>query len=156
MILKETMEIFISGGEKGNLQRMQRGLCNDMDKLFERINDEINSLPPEKRSVIWNDFLDLLNYRVQKGIFTPPSPKNPENLLIKLIELADEKAFNRTSDETRFFAIALKRAIVEMKIRYPKDIIHLQLLDSDSVNAQILNALAKSIASNYEDQIVCI
>ena len=36
MILRETMEIFISGGEKGNpTQRIQRGLCNDMDKLFE-------------------------------------------------------------------------------------------------------------------------
>ena len=43
-----------------------------------------------------------------------------------------------------------------MKIRYPKDIIHLQLLDPDSVNAQILNTLAKGIASDYEDQIVCI
>lgn len=46
MILKETMEIFISGG--GDTQRMQRGLCNDMDNLFERIDNEINALPSEK------------------------------------------------------------------------------------------------------------
>ena len=157
MILKETIELYISGGEKENsTQRMQRGLCNDMDKLFESLNNEINALPPKKRSIIWNDFLDLLNDRVQKGVFTPTPPKKPENLMINLNEFADEKAFNRTSDETYNLASKLKRAIVEMKIRYPKDIIHLHLLDSDSANAQILNALAKSIASKYEDQVVWI
>lgn len=157
MILKETMEIFISGGKKENpTQRMQRGLCNDMDKLFETINNEINALPPEKRSVIWNDFLGLLNDRVQKGVYTPPTPKNKENHIINLSEFADEKAFNRTSDETYYLTIDLRRAIVEMKIKYPKDIIHIQLLYSDSNNAKILNALAKNIASDYEDQVVCM
>ena len=97
-----------------------------------------------------------MNDRVRKGVFTPPPPKKAENLIIKLNEFADEKAFNRTSDETYNLASNLRRAIVEMKIKYPKDNIHLQLLDSDSANAQVLNALAKSIASNYEDQVVCI
>ena len=48
----------------------------------------------------------------------------------------------------------VKRAIVEMKINHPKDIVYIRLLDSDSQNAQILNALAYSVASEYQDQVV--
>ena len=78
MILNETVNLYISGGVKGDLTvRMQRALCNDMDKLFENIDNEINALPPERRKVIWDDFLYLPKDRVQKGVFTPPSPKHP-------------------------------------------------------------------------------
>lgn len=155
MILKETLTLFLTGGSRGNpTKRMQRALCNDMDKLFESIYDEINALPPEKRSVIWNDFLDMLNDRVQKGVFTPPPPKHPETLIINFNEYADEKAYKRTSEENIFLSNKLKRAIVEMKINHPKDIVYIRLLDSDSQNAKILNALAYSVASEYQDQVV--
>ena len=155
MILKETVSIYKTGGSKGDVtKRLQRGLCNDMYKLFESINDEINALPPEKRSVIWNDFLDLLNDRVKEGVFTPPPPKHPETLIIDYNEIADEKAYKRTGDENFHIANALKGAIFDMKMKHPKDIIYLKLLDSDSLNAKILNVLAKGVASDYQDEVV--
>ena len=155
MILKETLTLYMTGGSRGNLtKRLQRALCNDMDKLFESINDEINALPPEKRIVIWNDFLDMLNDRVQKGVFTPPPPKHPETLIINFNEYADEKAYKRTGDENFHIANAVKGAIFDMKMKHPKDMIYLRLLDSDSLNAKILNVLAKGVASDYQDEVV--
>lgn len=155
MILNETVNLYISGGCKGDLTvRMQRALCNDMDKLFENIDNEINALPPELRKVIWDDYLYLLNDRVQKGVFTPPSSKHPEKLIIDLSEFMDEKTYKRTCDENFFLGIKLKKAIVEMRLEHPKDIIQIRLLDSDSVNAKILNALAQGVAGEWQDQVV--
>lgn len=52
MILSETINLFISGGEKNLEDRMQRACLCDLDKLRDSINIEINALPPKKKELI--------------------------------------------------------------------------------------------------------
>ena len=46
MILSETINLFISGGNIDLEDRMQRACLCDLDKLRDSINTEINVLPP--------------------------------------------------------------------------------------------------------------
>ena len=52
MILSETITIFKSGGEKQLEDRMVRACLNDLDKIRDQINVEVNALPPAKRNMI--------------------------------------------------------------------------------------------------------
>lgn len=52
MILSETINLFISGGEIDLEDRMQRACLCDLDKLRDSINIEINALPPKKKELI--------------------------------------------------------------------------------------------------------
>lgn len=54
MILSETISTFKSGGEKHLEERMVRSCLNDLDKLRDQINVEINALPTRKREIIKN------------------------------------------------------------------------------------------------------
>ena len=72
-------------------------------------------------------------------------------MLIKMIDLINPDEFKRTSDETFFLANNVKSLIVDSKIENPKDSITIELIKSDSLNAKIINALAKSVASEWED-----
>ena len=75
-------------------------------------------------------------------------------MVIKIIELIDPNNFKRSSDETFFLANNIKSEIVDSKIEKPKEPIYIELIKSDSLNAQIINALAKDVASEWED-IIC-
>jgi len=52
MILSETISMFKSGGEKHLEDRMIRACLNDLDKVRDQINAEVNALPPAKRIII--------------------------------------------------------------------------------------------------------
>lgn len=75
-------------------------------------------------------------------------------MLIKMIDLINPDEFKRTSDETFFLGNNIKSLIVDSKIENPKDSITIELIKSDSLNAKIINALAKGVASEWED-IIC-
>lgn len=75
-------------------------------------------------------------------------------MLIKMIDLINPDEFKRTSEETFILANNVKSLIVNSKIEKPKEPIYIELIKSDSLNAQIINALAKDVASEWED-IIC-
>lgn len=75
-------------------------------------------------------------------------------MLIKMIDLINPDEFKRTSEETFFLVNNIKSEIVDSKIEKPKEPIYIELIKSDSLNAKIINALAKSVASEWED-IIC-
>ena len=75
-------------------------------------------------------------------------------MVIKIIDLIDPNSFKRSSDETFFLTNNIKSEIVDSKIEKPKEPIYIELIKSDSLNAQIINALAKDVASEWED-IIC-
>lgn len=75
-------------------------------------------------------------------------------MVIKIIDLIDPNNFKRSSDETFFLTNNIKSEIVDSKIEKPKEPIYIELIKSDSLNAQIINALAKDVASEWED-IIC-
>ena len=60
MILSETISIFKNGGDKQLEDRMVRACLNDLDKIRDRINVEVNALPPAKRHIIKNVINDYL------------------------------------------------------------------------------------------------
>ena len=72
-------------------------------------------------------------------------------MLIKMIDLINPDEFKRTSEETFFLGNNIKSLIVDSKIENPKDSITIELIKSDSLNAEIINALAMSVASEWED-----
>ena len=72
-------------------------------------------------------------------------------MLIKMIDLINPDEFKRTSDETFFLGNNIKSLIVDSKIENPKDSITIELIKYDSLNAKIINALAKGVASEWED-----
>ena len=72
-------------------------------------------------------------------------------MLIKMIDLINPDEFKRTSDETFFLGNNIKSLIVDSKIENSKDSITIELIKSDSLNAKIINALAKGVASEWED-----
>jgi len=72
-------------------------------------------------------------------------------MIIRLIELINPADFNRTSDETFFLSNKIKSIIVDTKIENPQEKICFELVKPDSQNACILNALAKSVISEWED-----
>lgn len=75
-------------------------------------------------------------------------------MTIKLRDLINPSDFKKTSEETYFLSNQIKSIIVDTKIEKPNEKICLELINSDSKNAQILNALAKSVASEWEDIVV--
>ena len=75
-------------------------------------------------------------------------------MLIKMIDLINPDEFKRTSEETFILANNVKSLIVDSKIENPKDSITIELIKSNSLNAKIINALAKDVASEWED-IIC-
>ena len=72
-------------------------------------------------------------------------------MLIKMIDLINPDEFKRTSEETFILANNVKSLIVDSKIENPKDSITIELIKSDSVNAVVINSLAMSVASEWED-----
>ena len=72
-------------------------------------------------------------------------------MLIKMIDLINPNEFKRTSEETFFLGNNIKSLIVDSKIENPKDPITIELIKSDSVNAVVINSLAMSVASEWED-----
>ena len=72
-------------------------------------------------------------------------------MVSKLIDLINPADFNRTSEETFLLSNKIKSIIVDTKIENPQEKICFELIKSDSQNALILNALAKSIISEWED-----
>ena len=72
-------------------------------------------------------------------------------MLIKMIDLINPDEFKRTSEETFILANNIKSLIVDSKIENPKDSITIELIKSDSVNAVVINSLAMSVASEWED-----
>lgn len=76
-------------------------------------------------------------------------------MVINLIELINPEDFHRTSEETLILSNKLKSIIIDTKIEKPNENISLMLLDAKSQNEIILNALAKSVVSEWED-IECL
>ena len=72
-------------------------------------------------------------------------------IVIKLVDLINPPDFKRTSEETFFLSNKIKSIIVDTKIDKPQEKICIELIKSDSQNSTILNALAKSIISEWED-----
>lgn len=72
-------------------------------------------------------------------------------MVINLSELISPKDFHRTSEETLILSNRLKSIIIDTKIVKPNEKISLLLLDAKSQNEIILNALAKSVVSEWDD-----
>lgn len=72
-------------------------------------------------------------------------------MLIKMIDLINPDEFKRTCEESFILANNVKSLIVDSKIEHPREPIYIELIKSDSLNAKIINALAKSVASEWED-----
>ena len=76
-------------------------------------------------------------------------------MVINLSELISLKDFHRTSEETLILSNRLKSIIIDTKIVKPNEKISLLLLDAKSQNEIMLNALARSVVSEWED-IECL
>jgi len=72
-------------------------------------------------------------------------------MVIKLAELINPLDFKRTSDETVLLSNKIKSIIVDTKLENTQEKISLELIKADSQNAIILNALAKSVVSEWGD-----
>ena len=72
-------------------------------------------------------------------------------MVISLIELINLDDFQRTSEETFLLSNKIKSIIVDTKIEKPQEKICFELIKSDSQNAFLLNTLAKSVVSEWDD-----
>lgn len=72
-------------------------------------------------------------------------------MVIKLAELINPLDIKRTSDETFLLSNKIKSIIVDTKLKNAQEKISLELIKADSQNAIILNALAKSVVSEWGD-----
>ena len=72
-------------------------------------------------------------------------------MVIKIADFINPDEFKRTSEETFLISNEIKSLIVDSKIDNPKEKISIELIKSESLNARIINALAGSVASKWED-----
>ena len=59
-LLHETILLFKTGGEKDLNGRMERACLCDLDRLKDRMNVEIDALPPDQRKIIRKAVMDYL------------------------------------------------------------------------------------------------
>jgi len=159
LILKHTKMMFEVGDNRDLGERMQRSCYDDMYKLCEEIDIELNALPEQKRFMVmeilsecFKDYGERYGKKITGTKVTPgniPATDNPQT--INISDFVDESEFNRTGEEMRVLRIKIKRAIVDAKIQSPNGKIKVNLISSKTPIASIINAFAKSVISEWDD-----
>lgn len=72
-------------------------------------------------------------------------------MIIKLIELINPSNYKKTSEENMIISNKIKSIIVDTRIDRPQEEICLELISQKSPEANIINALAKSVISEWGD-----
>ena len=148
-LLKETLDLFASSDLRNLDLAMQRGLCNDTDRLFDRIHYELNALPPEYREMIIKKYVELLENEIRRIKILKPGKRPEQVYIVDLKEIVGE-GFVRTNENMFFLKSRMKRAIIEAKIEHSLEEVRMKYLEGDDIDSRIINALAHSIMSNWE------